>query len=73
MTRSIADGDRGLGFTEREQAAAVLTERTQELADANAELRGGVAEREQAAAVLTERTQELADEPLTLEGDRGFL
>ena len=73
MTRSIADGDRGLGFTERERAAAVLTERTQELADANAELRGGVAEREQAAAVLTERAQELADELLTLEGDRGFL
>ena len=39
----------------------VLTDRTQELADANAELRAGLAAREQAAQVLTGRTQELAD------------
>jgi len=61
MTILIAETDSGLGITAREQAAAVLTERTQELADANAELRAGLAAREQAAAVLTERTQELAD------------
>ena len=39
----------------------MLTDRTQELADANAELRAGLDAREKAAQVLTDRTQELAD------------
>ena len=42
-----------------EQAAQVLTERTRELADANAELRAGLDARERTAQVLTDRTQEL--------------
>jgi len=48
-------------ITPRKQAAEALTERTQELADANAELRAGLDAREKAAQVLTDRTQELAD------------
>ena len=39
----------------------MLTQRTQELADANTELRSGLDAREKAAEVLTQRTQELAD------------
>ena len=39
----------------------MLTQRTQELADANTELRFGLDAREKAAEVLTQRTQELAD------------
>ena len=48
-------------ITPRKQAAKVLTERTQELATANTELRSGLAAREQAGQILIERTQELAD------------
>ena len=46
-------------ITPRKRAAEALTERTRELADANAELRAGLDARERTAQVLTDRTQEL--------------